>query len=65
MSQRYLVLSLVEIGPVVLEKNMNMWKAYDNANDDDNNDNDDGQRTNFKHLSAKNVSSIVEGNYIQ
>ena len=47
MSQRYLVLSLVEIGPVVLEKNMKMWKAYDNANDDDNNDNDDGQRTNF------------------
>ena len=28
-------------GPVVLEKNMKMWKVYDKANDDDNND--DGQ----------------------
>ena len=27
--------SLVEIGPVVLEKKMKMWKVYDN-NDDDN-----------------------------
>ena len=33
--------SLVEICPVVLEKKMKMWKIYDNDN------NDDGQRTNF------------------
>ena len=32
--------SLVEIGPVVLEKKMKMWKVYDN-------DNDDGQQTDF------------------
>ena len=33
--------SFVEIGPVVLEKKMKMWKVYDN--DDDDEDNDDGQ----------------------
>ena len=36
--------SKVEIGPVVLEKKMNMWKVYDNNDDSDV---DDGQRTNF------------------
>ena len=35
------VLSLVEIGPMVLEKKKKIWKVF---NDDDNND--DGQRTN-------------------
>ena len=39
--------SLVEIGPVVLEKKMEMWKVYDNANDDN-----DGQRTNFDQKSS-------------
>ena len=44
--------SLIEIGPVVLEKKMKMWKVYannvnGNANDIDNDDDtDDGQRTN-------------------
>ena len=33
--------SLVEIGPVVLENKMKMWKVYDN-NDDDNDNNDYG-----------------------
>ena len=32
--------SLVEIGPVILEKKMKMWKVY---NDDDDNDADNGQ----------------------
>ena len=41
-TQRYIAPSLVENGPVVLEKKKEMWKVYDNANDD----NDDGQRTN-------------------
>ena len=43
------VLSLVEIGPVVLEKKIKMWKVYDNANnnDDNANDNNDWQQTNF------------------
>ena len=35
--------SLVEIGPVVLEKKMKMWKVYNK----DAKDNDDRQRTNF------------------
>ena len=39
-NQGCFVPSLVEIGPVVLEKNLKMWKVYD-KNDD--NDNDDGQ----------------------
>ena len=34
--QECFVPSLIEIGPVVLEKKMKMWKVY-------NNDNDDGQ----------------------
>ena len=29
--------SLAEIGPVVLEKKMKMWKVYNNANDDNDN----------------------------
>ena len=50
-TQGYFVQSLVEIGPVVLEKKMKMLKVYDNANDDDDNDND-GQRTNFDQKSS-------------
>ena len=46
--------SLVEIGPVVLEKKMKMWKVYDNANNDDNNENggNKGKRTNFDQKSS-------------
>ena len=37
-----------EIGPVVLEKKMKMWKVYDNNNDaNDDDDDDDRKRTNF------------------
>ena len=51
-TQGCFVPSLVEIGPVVLEKKMKMWKVYDNDDDDnDNDDNDDGQRTNFDQKS--------------
>ena len=38
-----LKLKLVKIGSVVLKKKMKTWIVYDNANNDD----DDGQRTNF------------------
>ena len=38
-TQECFVPNLVEISPVVLEKEMKMWKVHDNAN------NDDGQRT--------------------
>ena len=49
-TQECIVQSLVENGLVVQEKKMKMkmWKVYDNAND--NNDND-GQRTNFDQKS--------------
>ena len=49
-----LVPSLVEIGSVVLEKKMKMWKVYDN---EDNNDDDDGQRTNFDQKSSLQSSA--------
>ena len=49
--------SFVEIGPVVLEKKMKMWKVYDNDNND--NDNDDGQRTNFDQKSSLEPSAQV------
>ena len=40
--------NFVEIGPVVLEKKMRMWKVYDNDNDDNHNEDDnDGQRANL------------------
>ena len=38
-----------EIGPVVLEKKMKMWKVYDNNNNYDDND---GQRTNLDQKSS-------------
>ena len=40
--------SLVEIGPMVLEKKIKMFKVYHNNSDD----NDDGQRTNFDQKSS-------------
>ena len=40
--------NVVEIGPVVLDKKMKMWKVYEhNEDDDDNEDADDAQQTNF------------------
>ena len=55
ITQRCFVLSLVEIGSVFLEKKMNMWKVYDNYNDD----NDDGQRTNCDQKSQLEPSAQV------
>ena len=52
-TQRCFVPSLVEIGPVVLEKKMKMWKVYDNANaNHDNDDDNDGKLTNFDQKSS-------------
>ena len=48
--------SLVEIGPVVLEKKMKMLN--DNDNNDDDNDND-GQWTNFDQKSSLEPSAQV------
>ena len=59
-TQGCFVPSLVEIGPVVLEKKMDMWNVYDNDNNDDNdNNNDDGQRTNFDQKSSFEPSAQV------
>ena len=55
--------SLVDIGPVVLEKEMKLGKVYDNdnnnENDDNDNNNDDGQRTNFDQKSSLERSAKV------
>ena len=41
--------SFVEIGHVVLEKKIKIWKVYDNANDnDDNETTDNGQFWSYK-----------------
>ena len=62
-TQGCFVPSLIEIGPVVLEKKMKMWKVYDNNdnnnNDNDNNDDNDGQRTNFDQKSSLEPSAQV------
>ena len=55
-TQGWFETSLVEIGQVVLEKKMEMWKVYDNANDNDDNEND-GQRTNFDQKSSLEPSA--------
>ena len=47
--------SLVEIGPVVLEKTMNMLKVYDNTHDNAN----DGQRPNFDQKSSLEATAQV------
>ena len=53
-TQGCLVPSLVEIGSLVLEKKMNMWKFYDNdANEDD------GQRTNLDQKISPESSAQV------
>ena len=49
-AQGCIVPSLVEIGPVVLEKMMKMWKVYDN---------EDRQRTNFDQKSSLQPSAQV------
>ena len=46
--------SLVEIGQVVLENKMIMWKVYDDNNDNDDNDR---QRTNFYQKSSLDPSA--------
>ena len=52
--------TLVEIGPVVLEKKTKMWKVYDNANDNANAyDVNDWQRTNFDQKSSLEPSAQV------
>ena len=55
-TQGCLVPSLVEIGPVVLEKKMKMWKVYDKDNDAND---DDGQRTNLDQKSSPESSAQV------
>ena len=54
--QRILLWSLIEIGLVVLKKNMKMWRVYDN--DDINKDNH-GQQTNFDQNSSLEPSAQV------
>ena len=53
-TQGCIVPSLVEIGSVVLEKKMKMWKVYDNDNDKD-----DRQWTNFDKNSSLEPSAQV------
>ena len=55
--------SLVEIAPVVLEKQMKTWKVNDN-NDDDNDD-DDGQRTNFDQKGSLELKSFEKFGTLQ
>ena len=50
--QGWFVPSLAEIGPVVLEKKMKMCKVYDN-------DDEDGQRTNFAKKNSLEPSAQV------
>ena len=50
------LLSLVEIGPMVLMKKTKMWIVYKNGDDDNNND--DGQRTNFDQKSSLELKSF-------
>ena len=52
ITQECFVLSLVEIGPVVLEKKIKMWKVYDNNYDD-------GQQTTFYQKSSLEPSAQV------
>ena len=54
-----LVPSLIEIGPVVLEMKMKMWKFYDK---DDANNNADGKRTKFRWAKDACELSIGDGN---
>ena len=56
ITQECFVLSLIEIGQLVLEKKMEMWKVYDNTKKYNDNDNNDGQQTTLirkSHLSLR------------
>ena len=61
LHQGCFVSSLVEIGPVVLEKKTKMCKVYDDIDDDDNDDDDDDdrQRTNSDKKSSLETSAQV------
>ena len=55
--------SLYEIGSVVLEKKMKLWKVHDNANDNDaNDDDDDGQQPNCDQKTSLEPSTQVSLN---
>ena len=51
--------SLGKIGLVVLEKKIKMGKVYDNKNNDENDGDNDGQRTNFDEKSSLEPSAQV------
>ena len=51
--------SLVEIGSVVLEKKMKMLKVYNNNKNDNDDNNKDGQQTNFDQKSSLEPSAQV------
>ena len=56
ITQECFMLSLIEIGQLVLEKKMEMWKVYDNTKKYNDNDNNDGQQTTLirkSHLSLR------------
>ena len=48
--------SLLEIGPVVLDKKKTVWKVHDEHTNDDN---EAGQRTNFNQQSSLEHSAQV------
>ena len=52
-TQGCFVWSLVEIGSLVLEKKPKKWKVYNDTNNND----DDGQRTNFDQKSSLELSA--------
>ena len=52
---------LVEIGPVVMEKKMKMWKVYDNANKANNDDDNDEWRTTDKFWLEKLTRAFGSG----
>ena len=53
------MLSLVEIGLLVLEKKMKMRKVYDDNDNNYDDDDNDGQRTNFDQKSSLEPSAQV------
>ena len=57
--------SLVEIVPVVLEKQMKTWKVNDNNDDHNDNDDDDGQRTNFDQKGSLELKSFEKFGTLQ
>ena len=55
-NQEYFMQSLVLDSAIVLQKQMKKWNVYDNT---DNDDDDDGQRTNFDQNSSLEPSPQV------